>query len=57
MIKIEITTVADLVAFVNIIRGENLDAEEINKLTSIINRDTENLKTAVEGEKDAQSGS
>jgi hypothetical protein len=59
MIKIEINGVQDLIAFVSIIRGKDLNAEEIAKLTTIINTNSDVLSNAVQTQekKDAESGS
>jgi hypothetical protein len=50
MIKIEITTIEDLVAFARVIKGEDLDINEIKNLTTTINKDVIALDEAVKNQ-------
>jgi hypothetical protein len=47
MFKLEITNIHDFLLFVNIIRGKDLDAEEVARLTAQLNKSSDNLQKAV----------
>lgn len=47
MLRIEITTIQDLMAFVSIVRGKDMNIDEIKQLTSIIDKNTTLLEDAV----------
>jgi hypothetical protein len=59
MLRIEIDGIENLIAFVKIIRGEDLDTDALKAITDTITKNTDALKKAVQtqGETDAKSGS
>ncbi len=50
MINLQIQGIEDLVAFVAIIKGKDLDTEEIQKITAAVNKDTNSLREAVDSQ-------
>jgi hypothetical protein len=59
MLRIEIDGIENLIAFVKIIRGEDLDTDALKAITDTITKNTDALKKAVQtqGETDAKSSS
>lgn len=53
MVKIEFTTIEDLVTFIHVIRNEELDANKIRSLTAELNKAT---KPLVEAENNQPKG-
>jgi len=57
--ELRITSLHEFLTLVRVIRGQDLNDEDIQKLTQIITKDTESLKKAIDsqtGEKDAKPG-
>lgn len=48
MFRLEITSLDEFIKFVNLIRGEDLDAEKLKSLTDALNKDADAL---IEAEK------
>jgi len=57
--KLEICGIEDLVSFVSLIRGEQIDTELLKKLTKTVNESTDKLEEAISSqeEKNVESGS
>lgn len=57
MFKLEITTIEDFSLFVRIIKGEDVNDDEIKKLTKTLNFTTDRLEEAEKGAENAGTGS